>query len=139
MSYGPKFKQSLRTAFDRTATPENVEQAFALLRAYDADREMFRLRVLEHPAAQRRERECYHPPSNHDLLIHTLDSLLGTHGCEYIGECHPTQGPPIEYLNTGDSYEATLVYYRDTGKFKVQGYADAVEWCERNNVNTESY
>jgi hypothetical protein len=130
MSYGRKFQLDLSLAFASQPT-EAVEQAFKLLREYDTDREIFRLLVLEHPAAQRRERECYHPPSNHDLLMAALDSLLGTHGCESIGECDTTQGPPIEYLNTGDSYAATLVYYRDTDRFKVESYADAVERAER--------
>ncbi len=126
-----KFATDLHTAFDRTATPSNVDRALELIRSYRHDtRAEFRANVLEYAPAVARERECYNPPSNHDLLTTVLDDLLGTCGREYIGEVDMHDGPPVEYLNVGDSYAATLVWYRDTAKFRVQCYADAFEWCE---------
>jgi hypothetical protein len=127
-----KFATDMHEAFDRTATPSNVDRALELIRSYQRDtRADFQVNVLEYAPAVARERECYNPPSNHDLLTTVLDDLLGTCGREYIGE---VDGPPVEYLNVGDSYTPTLVWYRDTDRFRVQCYADAVEWCDRRGL-----
>jgi hypothetical protein len=130
-----KFAIALHEAFDRTATPENVNQALALIDDYKRNtRADFRDIVLHHPAAQCRDSECYNPPSNHDLLMNTLDDLLGTCGVEYLGEVDMRCGPPVEYLNVGDSYAATLTWSRDTGMFRVEGWADALQRCERKGL-----
>ena len=53
---------------------------------------------------------------------------LKTHGvegdCEANGEGHIT----IQYLNTGDSYKDTIVYYK--GKFRVTNWGSIVENME---------
>lgn len=123
-----KFETDLRQAFERTVGAGNVTTALAIIRGADP-------RIVQ--AAVILDCKCYHPPGRHHLMMTALDSLLGTHGIEHIGEVEMRTGPPVEYLNTGDSYVWTLVWYRDLGKFRVQGYVDAVEWCERRGVSTD--
>lgn len=120
-----KWEKDLHAAFDHTATRENVLTARKLIKDI-ADP------LLVSQAARDLHWRCHNPPSHHYLLMTALNDLLGTHGVEYIGSAHTTNGPPVEYLNTGDTYAATVVYYRDSGKFKVQGYDEAVAWCEKH-------
>jgi hypothetical protein len=83
-------------------------------------------------AAMRLERQCFNPPSQHYLAMTALDALLGTHGVEYIGEVDMRDGPPVEYLNTGDTYAPTLIWYRDRVRpWDVQSWGDVAERLER--------
>lgn len=122
-----KWERDLHAAFDKTATPEAVRTARKLIKG-----ELKPMAVSE--AARNLHRQCHNYPDHHYLLMTALDDILGTCGVEYLGEVDMHDGPPVEYLNTGDIYATTLVYYRDSGKFKVQSYADAVEWCKRHGV-----
>ncbi len=122
------FERDLRAAF-RDATDETIRQVVALCNGTAT-----RTEIDAVPAVEALIRQCYNPPSRHHKVMTALDSLLETHGCEYLGEVHMHDGPPVEYLNTGDPYVATIVWYRDSGKFKVQGWGDALEWCERHGV-----
>lgn len=56
---------------------------------------------------------CYGEPDRHQLLMMALDELCRTHGVEHLGEVHLHDGPPLEYLNTGDPYGLTLLWFRD--------------------------
>src|SRR5688572_26207947 len=109
MAKPTKFEINLRAAFERTVGPENVTTAIALIRG-----EAEPLEVSE--AARKLERQCYNPPGHHYLLMTALDDLLGTCGVEHIGEVNMHDGPPVEYLNTGDSYALTLMWFRDSGR-----------------------
>lgn len=118
MSKPTKFETKLREAFPKLPS-ESIDLALRLIRG-KAD-------PLDTEAGQRRKAECYNDPGHHDLLMHALNALLETHGVEYVGEVDMHTGPPVEYLNTGDSYAWTLVWYRDSEKFRVEGYCDAIE------------
>jgi hypothetical protein len=124
--YGPAFERDLHLAFGRHVDEASIALALDLVRGHIDPRET--------KAGEARYRECYHPPSHHDMLMHALNAALETHGLEYIGEVDMHDGPPVEYLNAGDSYAVTLVWYRDTDRFRVQDYATAVEWCERKGL-----
>ena len=121
-----KWEKDLHAAFDKTATRQNVLTARKLIKG-DVEPLDVSQSALNTYWAWSDSRS-----SHHYLLMTALNDLLGTCGVEHIGEVHTTNGPPVEYLNTGDSYAATLVYYRESGKFKVQDYATAVEWCEKH-------
>lgn len=123
-----KFETDLRAAF-RNVDPANITLALLLINDRMSDDDLDSM-----PAVSELRRQCYNEPSKHHKVMTALDSLFDTCGVEHIGEVHMHDGPPIEYLNTGDSYAATVVWYRDLGKFRVQCYADAVEWCERRNI-----
>jgi hypothetical protein len=124
MAHKSKFETDLRAAFERTTLPEDLDLALSLIRG-EAD-------PLQVPAAQRLNEQCYNPPGRHYLTMTALDALLGTCGVEYIGEVHMTDGPPMEYLNTGDSYAPTLVWFRNSRRFHVRCWADCVKYAERN-------
>lgn len=126
------FEVQLRAAF-RDVAPDKVTLALRLMQGSYGDAELDTI-----PAVVALKRRCYSEPNHHHKLMTALDSLLETHGVEYIG-VHMYDGPPIEYLNVGDAYTSTVVWYRDlrVRKFKVCGYADAIEWCERRNVRLD--
>jgi len=115
-----KFEQRLRAAFERTAGDENCTKALAIIRG--------ELDPLTVDAAQRLESQCYNPPGRHYLTMTALDSLLGTHGVEHIVDVDMHNGPPVKYLNTGDIYADTLVWYRDRARpWDVQSWGDVAE------------
>lgn len=114
-----KFERDLRAAFERTAGPGACTQALAIIRGELDPRTV--------PAAQQLERQCYNPPGRHYLTMTALDSLLGTHGVEHLGDVDMRDGPPVEYLNTGDTYAPTLVWYRSSGRFYIRSWGDVAE------------
>jgi len=63
------------------------------------------------------------------MTLHALDQLLGTYGVEAITrrDDSPFRGPSHEYLNAGDTYATTLVYYRDADALRVGCWGDIVE------------
>ncbi len=126
MNSKTKFETDLREAFGRHVDENDITLALRLIKGDEHPR------IVQ--AAADIESRCYSPPKRHHMLMTALNSLLKTHGVEYIGDVHMTDGPPVQYLNTGDTYAATLVWYRDTFKFKVQGYDEAVEWCEKRGL-----
>ena len=50
---------------------------------------------------------------------------LGTSGVEYIAPGKGKRSPEITYLNSGDTYAATILYIR--GRFSVGCWGDVVE------------
>ncbi len=58
------------------------------------------------------ERQCYHRPSDNDLILHAADVLLDNFGVEgwTIGDSM-TEG--VSYSNTGDMYAPTLALTPD--------------------------
>jgi hypothetical protein len=88
--------------------------------------------LLSHPAGAKREAECYNPPATSDIRLTVLNAIMGTHGVECCyakgQEAHGTEAPAMEYLNTGDSYEATIIRFRG-GRYAIGSWGD---WAERN-------
>lgn len=125
--YGLKFNQSMYAAFERTQGPDAVKLAIKLIRGDVKPQDVSQ-------AARDLIDRCYGRPKSHYLLMTALDDILGTCGTEYLGEVDMLDGPPVEYLNAGDTYTATLVWYRDMNRFRVETYADAVEWCEKRGI-----
>lgn len=117
-----RFEQALRDAFERTAGDENCTKALAVIRG-ELDPSSVDSVAL---------RQCHNAPDKHYATMLALDSLLGTHGVEYIGEVDMRDGPPVEYLNAGDTYAATLVWYRDRVRpWSVESWGDVAERLER--------
>ena len=62
--------------------------------------------------------------------MEALDILIKGHGCESV---FPDDGlhmdPLFEYVNTGDSYNATIAFY--DGYFYITCMGDMVEYLER--------
>lgn len=76
-----------------------------------------------YPEVARCVGQCYHRPTQHELIAEALNVVLDTAGVEAAfteGELRPY----LEWLNVGDPYVPTLVYYRD--KWRVGCYGDYV-------------
>ena len=97
-------------------------------RARDARRilEMTRSELEQHPVGAERVRECYHAPTTLDVRMTVLDSIAETHGVEGVQlRC----GEWLTYLNAGDTYTATLLYWR--GSYRVGDWGSIVEREDR--------
>lgn len=80
--------------------------------------------LADHPAGAKRIAECYNPPAWNDVRLTVLNSLdAGLHGVELI-MC-ANRHDYAEYLNTGDTYTDTLIYWR--GNYRVQSIGDFIE------------
>lgn len=85
--------------------------------------EMSRAQLLELPAGSARVAECWHAPKTYDIRMHCLDALeLNLYGVESV---ESVSGEYADYLNTGDTYAATVIYWR--GRYRVQSLGDFVE------------
>lgn len=77
-------------------------------------------------------RDCYHRPSDDEMVMHAANTLLDGHGVEYvqpedIGDGDEVSG--IEYVNQGDPYVPTLVHFE--GATYLAGQGDMVEAIEQ--------
>ena len=63
--------------------------------------------------------------------LQRLDDVCKTHGVEAVGDQDPHSNPAyasaFEYLNTGDTYTATIIYSRDSGTFRIGCLGDLIE------------
>lgn len=82
------------------------------------------------PQIKTRVAECYRAPQTWDVRLTVLNALGETHGIE---SAETTRGEYASYLNTGDMYAATLIYWR--GAYRVQSVGDFIETMERQGVN----
>lgn len=86
------------------------------------------------PKATEQFRKFYNMPSKGQIRAYVLDELLGTYGVEYLlktseglaGHCSMTSDKLIcTYLNSGDTYAATLLEFR--GRWQVGCWGDIAE------------
>lgn len=83
---------------------------------------MNRTELCQYPAGDARVRECYNPPELSDIRLHVLNSLGEFSGVEAF---ETSRGELVEYLNSGDTYSATLVRFR--GSYRVSTWGDIAE------------
>lgn len=80
----------------------------------------------EHPAGERRIRECYHRPTDEDLVLTVIDSIIGTHGVEALAYGEDSDDAAdagvVEYCNAGDGYTPTVIWL--DGVYYVGCWAD---------------
>lgn len=85
------------------------------------------------PATSSYVRSLYSDPYRSRLwrttvALHAMNEIMGTHGVEGLGpQRSGDYAPSYEYLNTGDSYAATLVYDRDGDRLFVSSWGDIAE------------
>lgn len=92
--------------------------------------EMTRAELSELLAGKARIDECYHPPKTYDVRLACLNAIEpGMHSVEAI---ESENGEYADYLNTGDSYTDTLIYWQ--GRYIVQSVGDFIEVKERQGV-----
>ncbi len=86
-------------------------------------------RVIIGKAAYELRRQSLNPVPKYLIRLSALNELAGLHGIE---SCESVNDEYAEYINTGDMYAATVIYWR--GRYRVQSMGDFVETIERNNV-----
>lgn len=92
--------------------------------------EMSRAQLLETEAGASRDKECHHAPKTYDLRMHALNACdSGLHGVESVQSVGCQHA---DYLNTGDTYAPTVIYWR--GKYRVQSLGDFIEIMQRQGV-----
>lgn len=74
-------------------------------------------------------RACFNPPCKYMVRLTALNELADLHGIEVA---ETVNGEFVEYLNTGETYAETLIYWR--GNYRVQSIGDFVETMERQRV-----
>lgn len=80
------------------------------------------------PKTDRWIRQCYHRPDDVSLQLLALNELIEGFGVEAIGTSPDfTSPPPFEYINTGDTYNATIIRDNRKGRFFISTWGDVVE------------
>ena len=75
------------------------------------------------PAGAARVAECFNAPSTSDIRLHCLDALdSGLFGAESF---QTKRGEWCTYLNAGDTYAPTLIFFR--GRYRVACWGDIAE------------
>jgi hypothetical protein len=83
-----------------------------------------------HPVGAARIAECYSMPKWCDIRMTILNSIDdGLHGVE---SCEAANGEYCDYLNPGDSYAPTVIFWR--GNYRVQSLGGFIETMERQSV-----
>ena len=122
-------KKSLKTKL--SATDEQADFIIKICQLADARYKLQDFIFENCPATHAYASKCYNDPFNSDswrrvLILHAIDQVMETYGVEPLGEVE-MDGPPYEYLNTGDSYVTTLIYDRDRDKLIIDSVGDLAE------------
>ena len=72
---------------------------------------------------------CYNQPWVSEIKMKAADELIEGFGVECCGEVDMRNGPPLEYVNLGDTYDCTLCLFQ--GRYVVSSWGDIVERHER--------
>lgn len=96
----------------------NAKKAREALEANRAQR----MALLEELGLMKWFNQHHHPPRIHDVRMAILDKLAETCGVESI---RVKDGSWCDYLNTGDTYAPTLLYFR--GRYVVGDWGTIVE------------
>ena len=83
------------------------------------------------PATNNWIADCYHKPRRIDLILSALNELLECHGVEAFNTRQDQFHAIAEYLNTGDTYSATVLFRHDTGTFRITTWGDFFEKNEK--------
>ena len=90
---------------------------------------MGRKELANTPAGAKRVAMCGSALRTWDVRMTVLDALAETHGVE---SAETTKGEYATYLNAGDTYAPTVIYWR--GRYRVQTLGDFIETAERNRI-----
>lgn len=79
-------------------------------------------------------RQSYHRPSDDELVMEALNKLLEGHGVEAVWPTDVVTQPRFEYINMGDTYDATIVHDLTTGHYHATTWGDYFELLEHKGV-----
>lgn len=68
-------------------------------------------------------RECYNPPRNYEMVMEALNVIIGGYGVEGFQKGDIDDW--VTYINTGDTYAPTVVYY--DGQYHYTSWGDVAE------------
>lgn len=92
--------------------------------------QMTRQELMVIPAVQWRMKNCINPPRNYDLVLTALNAIDSkVYGVESIKS---EKGEFASYINVGDVYKPTVIYYQNT--YRVKSIGDFVEMMEKQGV-----
>ena len=74
-------------------------------------------------------KSCWNVPSRLDIKMNMASDIIGGFGVECVGRVDMRDGPPLLYVNLGDTYDVTLCRFR--GRYMVCSWGDIVERHER--------
>lgn len=88
-----------------------------------------RVDLMTVESARRRQEEAYHDHEPVTLALEACNELLGTFGVEYLRSREDTirEALGVDYLNTGETYAATLSYDNRTDLWRVCSLGSYVE------------
>lgn len=92
------------------------------------------IRITENPDFPRTNdwrRSCYNEPRRIELILEALNELLDMHGVEAFRDEDCLTQASLSYLNAGDTYADTLLFFHDSGAFRLGCWGDVVERNER--------
>jgi hypothetical protein len=80
------------------------------------------------PQTDRWIRQCYHRPDDVSLQLSALNELINGFGVEGLGKNdRAPYTPPFEYINTGDTYNTTIIRDNRKDRFFISTWGDVVE------------
>lgn len=115
MSHNPKFETAVWEAF-----PLQADAVIGIIRGT-------RQTALQYASATQRDAVSYHPHDTYVLKLEALNEVLGGYGVEYVPQGNGPNSPAFEYVNFGDSYDTTIVYFPDRAAWRVACWGDIVE------------
>jgi len=70
--------------------------------------------------------QCWHGPTYSHMLLTAINEIIEGHGIEQIIPKDEDRHPSYEYINMGDTYNATILL-RSDGRLIVASWGDIVE------------
>jgi hypothetical protein len=79
------------------------------------------------PKTVKTVRCCYNRPFVSEIQMLMMDEVIDTFGVEFIDGAELKSGRDISYLNTGDTYDNTVILYEYTQTFTIAAWGDLVK------------
>lgn len=90
--------------------------------------EMTKGELQDYPGIESLFNDHYHVPKTYQIRLEALNFLGGFFGVECIDSINQANGYSAdeyaEYLNAGDTYALTIIYWR--GRYRVQSIGDFI-------------
>jgi hypothetical protein len=82
------------------------------------------------PASNQWFSSCYNQPRRIDRILACINEVMSGHGVEAIWGSD-AYWPAADYINTGDTYSATILFNRESSAFQLTTWGDFFERNER--------
>jgi hypothetical protein len=101
----------------------NYPSVKTLAKAFGADK----AKAIRKAMDESRGASGYTTTSAAVQALEKIDVILGTHGVEYIPAGHNAKSPAIDYCNTGDTYDTTVLWVHGGVGFRIGNWGSYVE------------